>query len=300
VREPGGQAVAILPLYEGFERPVRVARFIGHGAGDELGPVCAPEERRAIPALRASAGHPELRWDVLLAERLPVERGWGRALGGRLLGRDSTPVIDLGGRSWDEYLASRSSNFRSQVRRKERKLIREHGLTYRLSDDPARLDDDLGALFALHEARWREESSGALGGARVGFHREFAALAHERGWLRLWVAEIEGRPAAVWYGFRFGGADWYYQFGRDPAWDRASIGLVLLAHTVREAAQDGQRQYRLLRGDEPYKDRFATGDPGLETVAVARGARGRVAVGAAAAGLALPGPLRRRVTGAVG
>ena len=60
------------------------------------------------------------------------------------------------------------------------------------------------------------------------------------------------------------------------------------------------REYRLLRGGEAYKDRFATGDPGLETVAVPRGARGRMAVGAAAAGLALPGPLRRRLTRAVG
>ncbi|MEA2330008.1 MAG: hypothetical protein QOH58_146 [Thermoleophilaceae bacterium] len=236
---------------------------------------------------------------MLLAERLPGE-GHAQQLGGKLLRRDASPVVDLAGGGWDDYLATRSSNFRSQVGRKERKLVREHGLSYRLSDDPDRLADDLTTLFELHEARWADGSSGALAGSRVAFHREFAAVAQERGWLRLWLAEIEGRPVAAWYGFRFGGADWYYQFGRDPEWDRFSVGLVLLAHTVRDAADSGQGQYRLLRGGESYKDRFATGDPGLDTVAVPRGARGRLAVGAAAAGLALPGPLRRRLTRSVG
>ena len=297
LRDGAGEAVGILPLYLGFERPVRVARFIGHGPGDELGPVCAPAERRPHAALADTAR--ELGWHVLLAERMPGE-GQAAELGGRLLRRDASPVVDFPEGGWDEYLATRSSNFRSQVRRKERKLEREHGLTYRLSEDPERLSDDLSTLFELHEARWAGESSGALAGSRVAFHNEFAAVAQERGWLRLWLAEIEGRAVAGWYGFRFGGADWYYQFGRDPEWDKSSVGLVLLAHTVRDAVESGQRQYRLLRGGEGYKDRFATGDPGLESVAVARGPRGRMAVGAAATGLALPGPLRRRLTRAVG
>jgi CelD/BcsL family acetyltransferase involved in cellulose biosynthesis len=292
-----GEAVAILPLYLGFERPLRVARFIGHGAGDELGPVCAPGDGSAEAALAGTAK--QLGWDVLLADRMPGE-GHAERLGGRLLRRDASPVVDFPEGGWDEYLATRSSNFRSQVRRKERKLEREHGLTYRLSEDPDRLSADLATLFDLHEARWAGESSGALAGSRVAFHNDFAAVAQERGWLRLWLAEIDGRAVAAWYGFRFGGADWYYQFGRNPDWDKSSVGLVLLGHTVRDAVESGQRQYRLLRGGEGYKDRFATGDPGLESVAVARGPRGRLAVGAAATGLALPGPLRRRLTRAVG
>src|SRR5207244_9948881 len=37
-----GELVALLPLYLWRERPLRVARFLGHGAGDELGPLCLP------------------------------------------------------------------------------------------------------------------------------------------------------------------------------------------------------------------------------------------------------------------
>jgi hypothetical protein len=51
---------------------------------------------------------------------------------------------------------------------------------------------------------------------------------------------------------------------------------VLLAHAIREAAQDSMAEYRLLRGDERYKYRFATADPGLETLGVPHGRVARI------------------------
>ena len=118
----------------------------------------------------------------------------------------------------------------------------------------------------------------------------------ERGWLRLWLLELDDRPVAAWYGFRFAGREFYYQAGRDPEFANLSIGSVLLAHTIRAALNDGVREYRLLRGDESYKYRFASMDPGVETIAYGRGASGKIAVvaGAATRGLKrFPRVLRR-------
>ena len=129
--------------------------------------------------------------------------------------------------------------------------------------------------------------------ARAAFHQEFAGIALEHGWLRLWLAEIDGRTVAAWYGFRYGGAEWYYQSGRDPAFERHSLGLVLLAHTIREAMNDGVREYKLLRGGEAYKDRFATDDQGLQTVAVGRCVLGRAVSRAVPAAARLRRRLRR-------
>ncbi len=298
-RDADGRLMAILPLCIDRERPVRVARFIGHGAADELGPVCAREHAaRALSALDGAPRRVRARWQVLLAERLPGTLG--RPFPGVRLRWDPCPEVDLLGLDWEGYLDTRSSNFRSQVRRKERKLQRERGLTYRLCERPERLGEDMQTLFRLHRARWAENASGAFDPKREAFHAEFAGVALERGWLRLWIAESQGRPVAAWYGFRFGGAEWYYQFGRDPDWDRHSVGFVLLTHTMREAANDGVGLYRLLRGGEPYKDRFSTGDPGVVTVAAPRGAVGRAAVAGAKAALRLPEPVRRRVAKRLG
>jgi CelD/BcsL family acetyltransferase involved in cellulose biosynthesis len=147
----------------------------------------------------------------------------------------------------------------------------------------------------LHRERWGEGSSSFVP-PRDALHRDFAAAALERGWLRLWTLELDGRPAAAWLGYRFGGCEWYYQAGRDPALEREAVGFVLMAHTVREALNDGVREYRLLLGGEAYKDRFATADPGLETVVFARGPIGRALRAGARAALRAPAPVRRRVS----
>ena len=279
-RSPGGEPVALLPLYAFARRPFRVLRFLGHGPADQLGPVCASDDRpTAARALRESLR--ELRWDAFVAEQLPGNEGWSAVLGGRVLRRTGTPVLRFDGKGWDELLAGKSRNFREQVKRRERKLAREHELRFRLSEDREGLDADLDTLFALHSERWSAGGS-VFGGPTEAFHREFAACALERGWLRLWILELDGRPVAAWYGLRFAGCECYYQAGRDPAYDRHSVGFVLLVHSIRAALEDGVREYRFLRGGEDFKYRFANADPGLETLGVWRGPAGRAAVAAAA------------------
>jgi CelD/BcsL family acetyltransferase involved in cellulose biosynthesis len=290
VRGDGGRAAALVPLELRRRGPLRVARFVGHGPSDAMGPVAAPGDRSGVDALTElqRARH----WDVLLGERMPPGTG-APELNGRTLLREPNPVVEAPGGGFEGFLQSRSRNFRSQVRRKERTLL-ERGLTYRLSEDPARLDHDVSTLADLHHARWGDAESGAFNPGRVAFHQDFAKTALERGWLRLWLAEVGGVPVAAWYGFRFGGAEWYYQSGRDPEWDRQSVGLVLLAHTIRAAFDDGLTTYRLLRGGESYKDRFATSDHGLETVVAGRGPLGVAAERASGAALSLRRALRSR------
>jgi CelD/BcsL family acetyltransferase involved in cellulose biosynthesis len=271
---------AIVPLHRSRLGPARVLRFLGHGPSDELGPICDPADNAAVAvALQHALREGSLDgWDVLLGEQLLRAKGWTELLGGTVARQESSPVLRARGRSFEEVLASRSRNFRQQVRRRERKLLREHGLRYRLADDPARLDTDLSALFALHAARWGENGSTAFSPDRQAFHREFARLALEKGWLRFWLAEVEGAPVAALYGFRFADSELYYQSGRDPAWDRYAVGFVLLTHAVRAALEEGALEYRLLRGGEPYKKRFADYDPGLASLVLARGPARRAVV----------------------
>ena len=299
----GGELFAILPLYVASVRPLRALRFLGHGAGDRLGPICASAdvERTASALRRLLHGGAGPSWHVLLAEELPADERWAALLHGLRLRSEASPVLRFEWDGFDDFLASRSRNFREQVRRRERKLTREHGLSYRLCEDPEALERDLTILFDLHEARWGEDSD-AFDAGRRAFHRDFAATALRRGWLRLWIMELDGRPAAAWYGFRFAGAEWYYQAGRSPAFDRKAAGFVLLSHTIRAAMEEGMQEYKLLRGGEEYKGRFANADSGLETFATGRGAIGTVAAAAAsvAAGAPLPPRLRHHLSGLVG
>jgi perosamine synthetase len=291
-----GRLAAILPLYVSSERPFRTLRLIGHRQADHLGPICAPSDRvLGARALRAALNEEEA--DLFIGDNVSAGDGWSTLLRARVLSRTGSPVLRPNGMSWDEVLASRSHNFREQVRRRERKLEREHNLNFRLADDPSRIQDDLSVLFSLHAARWGDRSW--FRGEAERFHREFAPRALERGWLRLWMLELDGRPAASWYGFRFGGTESYYQAGRDPAAERWSVGFVLLAHSIREALNDGVSEYRFLEGGEGYKYRFANHDSALETIALPGSPAGRTALAAARVlgGRRTFTALGRRVTG---
>ena len=60
-RDADGATAVVLPLYVNRTRPLRVLRFVGHGAADQLGPVCAPADReRVAAALRPLLARPAL------------------------------------------------------------------------------------------------------------------------------------------------------------------------------------------------------------------------------------------------
>jgi perosamine synthetase len=276
-RRLDGRLAAVIPLYLWSARPVRIVRFLGHGLGDELGPICARPDRPAVArALQLLLTRDGLGWDLFLGEHLPTDACWSARLGARPIRHHGNPVLRLEGLSWDGFLARQSANFRQQVRRRERKLARDHDLRYRLADSLDTLQDDLSVLFALHSARWGAATS-TFKGEREAFHREFAESALGRGWLRLWFLELGGKPVAGWYGFRLSGIESFYQAGWDPAWARASVGSVLLSHSIRTALEDGQREYRFLRGDDAYKYRYTSEDRVLETIALGRSAVGKSA-----------------------
>jgi CelD/BcsL family acetyltransferase involved in cellulose biosynthesis len=295
-RDAGGRAVAVLPLYRARRGPLRVVRMIGHGVADQLAPVCAPDDRPAAArALRQVLDDPGDPWHVALLDRLPGEDDWPGLLGDASVERrESSPVLDAGGATFDEWLRSQSRNFREQVRRRERRLVKSHDVAFELCDDPDRFDDDYDTLVRLHRARFGDQSR-SFDPPRDALHREFGRHALERGWLRLWTLRVDGRAAAAWLGYRMGGCEWYYQAGREPDFERESVGFVLMVHTIREALDAGMREYRLLLGDEPYKARFANADHGLDTVMYVRGPAGRAARAIARRPKVLPRPLRDRV-----
>lgn len=278
LRDGRGTLRAVLPLYLWAEHPLRVARFLGHTAGDRLGPICAPGDEAVVE--RTMRGLlPTAEWDLLLGEQLPAGSAWGKRLAGRSLSREGSPVVELQG-SWADIKRTWSSRLRKELRQDERRLRNNHDVLIRTLSRASDLPDDVNTLFRLHLQRWQRVTRFAQ---RRAFHEDFAACALQNGWLRLRILEIDGQPAAARYGFRFGTIESGYQSGRDPAWAPASVGTLLLADTISAAHRDGMREYGLGRGGERYKYRFANADTGLETVVLSRGAAGRAAAAAAPA-----------------
>jgi CelD/BcsL family acetyltransferase involved in cellulose biosynthesis len=281
-----GQVDAIVPLFLWSRRPLRILRLIGHGHGDRLGPICHHENVKAADqALRRTLdGDPH---DVFIGDWVAGERNWAGTLAGRVVRTTGYPILRFRDGSWDAFLAGQSQRFRKGARNRRNRLERRHEVSYRYAD-AATLERDLDAAFRLHRARFREHAGCLFCGEHEPFQREFAAVALERGWLRLLLLEVAGEPVCCEYGFLFENAYFAYQGGRDPAWDRYSVGFLVEVESIRRALEEGAVEYRFLGGEERYKYRYPTEDPRLETIVVPATGRGRVAAAALAGVWRLP------------
>jgi len=280
-RANGDRIAAILPLEVTTVHGARILRFLGHGPSDQMGPICERADvGTAARGLRRLLMRPPRRFHLFVGRHLSGADDWDSLLGASRLREVANPVLPLRGATWDELLGTFSSKLRKEIRYDVRRLERDHVVEYRRTEDAASLEGDLDELFRLHAAQWVDRSY-FLG--HQAFHREFAAIAQARGWLRLWIVEADGRPVAAKYNFRFGDAELSYQAGRDPDWRGPSLGLVNVANAMRASFEEGVREYRFLRGSERYKFRFPVTDAGLHTVALGHGALGRTALTAGAA-----------------
>lgn len=264
----GAEVRGLLPLIR--SPGSSAASFPGTRFGDLFHPVAAEGDEQlvataAAPALARLLGARSVlelgRVDAGAPWWRELARAWPAPMSAVPHPAEALPYIELDGSSWEDYLAGRSRRFRNQVRRKMRALRRDHDVSLRRPESATEVLGDFGILFALHDARWsgRNEASSIAEPRARDFHREFVVDAHARGWLRLYVLEVDGVPVAAWYGWRLGDRFSYYQAGFDPAWGRYSVGFLLLAETVRQAIDEGAAEYDLLLGDEPFKARFATG-----------------------------------------
>jgi CelD/BcsL family acetyltransferase involved in cellulose biosynthesis len=291
VRTAGGSLRGLLPLVSYKDSGHRTLQFCP--VGDYFHPVAEAGEEKAVaiaaaPAVVAPGGGPS----ALLLENVDVDGDWWPALADASPTTMATverpdsvlPFVELAGLDWQEYLAGRSRQLRSQLGRKLRSLRNQHDVQFRRTRSSEELADDLGILFRLHDARWAErpDISAFSDPAVRAFHVEFATAALERGWLRLTALEVDGAPIAALYGWLIGGRWSYYQAGFDPAWSRHSPGFLLLAETIREAIEDGASEYDMLLGEEAFKRRFGTSSRRVRTVVLAP--RGRPAHISAATG----------------
>jgi CelD/BcsL family acetyltransferase involved in cellulose biosynthesis len=284
-RHEDGEIDAIVPLFHWSSRPLRILRLIGHGHGDQLGPICRDDDAEtAERTLRLALGAEP--YDVFVGDWVAGDRNWADILGGRVVRTTGYPILRCPDGAWEEVLAAQSQRFRKSLRQRRNRLERNHAVGYRYSD-AATLERDLDAAFHLHRVRFGEHACNFCG-EHEAFQREFAALALERDWLRLLLLEVDGEPVGCKYGFFFENAYFAYQSGRDPAWERESVGFLLEVESIRRVLEQGA-DYRFLGGEEVHKYRYPTEDPRLETIAAPASHRGRAAAAALDAVWRLPG-----------
>ena len=267
-----GELKGILPLFRErrwLHRDARLGQVLGYGGVPELFPdpldiIAAQADAAAcMNAILEYLRHHSGEWDVLHLRFATQDSCIARALPKadesftRTEAISAAPYISITG-SYEQYLQTLSSNERSNVRRRRRKLLEGQGVVYTdfASQEPWRV---LQRLLDLHERRAAEkEIQSTFGGPAISaFHDDLLKrLNRSKVWLR---GLKRGEDViAVFYGFVDGANVAYYQLGYDPEWSDSSPGSVLLQETIREAHDRGLKEYNFLQGEEGFKYRWTS------------------------------------------
>lgn len=165
------------------------------------------------------------------------------------------PFISLSGNSWPSYLAGLSPAHRYNFHRRLRNITGRFDARLELVRTETQRLAGLQALVGLHARRWQARGGSAAFGSQalLSFYDEVSRFALDRGWLRLFVLRLNGAPAAVLHGYRYGARFYFYQSAFDPTFAKLSVGFVTMGLVIRQALEEGAAEYDLLHGAEPYK-----------------------------------------------
>jgi len=263
-----GELVALAPCGVRRGRPLPVLEFLGCGSvGSDYLDIIArkgrePEARRAL-ASRLAEERLMLNWTQLkrggcqaggVASALG-ETGWSVAE----TETNTCPFIPLAGRSWESYLATLGAEHRYNFHRKWKRLNRDFAVQLEQVRTEEQCRESIDLVITQHNLRWRDRggSDAFHTPGLVGFHREFSQVALERGWLRLYVLRLDGKPAACLYGFLYRRTFYFYQSGFDATYDKYSVGLITMGLAIKSAIEEGAEEYDLLHGNETYKSHWS-------------------------------------------
>ena len=243
--DPASRLIGLAPFSVSTRRfagvlPLRALRLMGDGSGDSDNldlPVRSGFEGHFVEAILHYLREQKHEWDVCQLNTTPPispvasylaeclkRRGWRLYESSRICSAIPLPE------TWDEYLEQIASEDRKNLARYSRRLERRYRVQiYRVTREE-QLPACLEALFTLHQGRWQSDGeSGTFSFAeRRGFYHQLSQRLLARGWLELWVLELDDQIAAVQFALRYKSRVFQLQEGYDhrrPS-DRARIRLA--------------------------------------------------------------------------
>jgi CelD/BcsL family acetyltransferase involved in cellulose biosynthesis len=280
----GERLIGLAPFYASRKLGVTELRLLSGGFSSRLGLLAEPGLEQVVATsvaacLATSRRSPgAVRWEAVdIAADWPelVSSNWpGGPQRIQAESRRSAPVVDLEVPSYDEWMARKSRNFRSQMRRR-RRAVEERGASFRAATR-ATLEADLEQFLRLHTDRW----AGRGGSAAVppGVMAMLAEVGNglvDEDRFRLWLIDgPDGKAISAQIFVEAGGVLAYWNGGFDEAWGEHSPGSLAILAAIEQAIERGDSLLDLGGGEAAYKDRLADEDrPIAWSTAFVRGPR---------------------------
>ena len=167
---------------------------------------------------------------------------------------ERSPYVDVNG-AWDEYEADLNRKFRSELRRRRRKLEAEGELRVDVVEDDPNLDALLDEGLRVEASGWKGEEGTAIGSSpqTLAFYRAIVSWAASRSWLRLAFLRLSGKAIAFDLSLEDGGCHYLLKTGYDPSYAKLGPGQMIRFEMLKRAFEEGLTLYDFLGTDAAWK-----------------------------------------------
>lgn len=177
------------------------------------------------------------------------------------------PLSDY--QDWDNYLQNAlSSNTRQKIRRFLRKVEGENEFCIAHADS-SNIDHYIDIILNFWEIRWAKRK-GSKKQEILASLRRFLGHSFEHGCLyfpMLWRGDTPLGGVAIFVD-KIKKAFLFYTTARDTIIKKLPVGLILHAHSIREAYKQRFKTYDFLRGNELYKYSFGVQERHIKYISI--------------------------------
>jgi len=173
---------------------------------------------------------------------------------------ESAPFTTLDG-TFEDYLSEKSGNFRSNLRRKTKKLENKFAFTVKVCTGPDEAEQAVQDIIYIDKNSWKEKEGTSISSRKEteSLYKNLSKNLSEVGWLRIYIMYIEDNPVAFDYGVFFHNNYFMLKTSYIESMSDHSLGIVLRGKVLEDLFEIGAKEHDFMWGVEHYKMQWSNG-----------------------------------------
>lgn len=173
---------------------------------------------------------------------------------------ESAPFTTLDG-TFEDYLSEKSGNFRSNLRRKTKKLHNKFSYTIKIYTSPEEAEKAVQEIIDIDKNSWKEKEGTAISSRNEteALYKNLAKNLSKSEWLRIYIMYIDSKPIAFDYGVLFHNNYFMLKTSYIESMSDYSPGIVLRGKVLEDLFEIGAKEHDFMWGVEHYKMQWSNG-----------------------------------------
>jgi CelD/BcsL family acetyltransferase involved in cellulose biosynthesis len=160
---------------------------------------------------------------------------------------------------WDTYYSKRKKKLRAKLRHLHKVFYNNSGIECVEFKEPAVLGEAYRGIIEVEAQSWKPDGGVAITDERYHhFYFDLAKALSEKGWLRIFILQVENKPIAYEYCVDYYGHIVGLKASYDRSYERFAPGKYLIPTVFEKFFREGAKEIDLLWGNLEFKQNWTS------------------------------------------